>query len=439
MADVSFEIALILLMVIANGAFAMSEIAIVSARKARLHRLAESGNSSAKEALRMAESPDQMLATVQVGITLVGTLAGAFGGATIAEQMAPSLAGLPWIGPHAEAVSLGLVVVAITYFSLILGELVPKRIALAAPERIAMLSARPIGWLSRAASPLVSFLGASSTLVLKLLPLRRGGEPAATEEEIRLLLLQGAQTGQIQPAERQMVEGVFRLGDRKSAEVMTPRFQIEWVDLDLPRAEILERLRHSRFTRLPAARGDLDRAAGYLQIQDLFDDALAGRDLPIEKYLRRPILVPAGFPALRLVERFRSAKEHLALVVGEHGDVLGLVTTTDVLEAIVGELPHFGEPDSARIVRREDGSLLVDGLLPTGELRQLIGVDRLDDEGEPFHTLAGFVMHRMGKVPATGDFFDAFDRRFEVIDMDGNRIDRVLIGAVRPPSDDSPA
>ncbi|MDX2180582.1 MAG: hemolysin family protein [Bryobacteraceae bacterium] len=438
MGEISFEVALIVVLVIANGAFAMSEIAIVSARKARLQRLAESGNPRAKTALQMAESPDQMLATVQIGITLVGTLAGAFGGATIAEQMAPSLAGLPWIGPHSETVSLGIVVAAITYLSLILGELVPKQIALAAPERIAMLAARPIAWLSRAASPLVRVMSASSGLVLKIVPLRRSPEPPMTEEEIRMLLLQGARSGQIEPAERHMVEAVFRLGDRKASEIMTPRFQIEWVDLDEPRDKILDQLRGSRFSRLPAARGDLDRAAGYLQIQDLFDDSLASKIRPVAEYVRKPILVPGGFPALRLVERFRAAKEHLALVVGEHGEVLGIITTTDLLEAIVGELPHWGETSSPRVATREDGSLSVDGMLPASELRELLGVESLDDEGELYHTLGGFVMHRLGRVPAIGDSFEALERRFEVVDMDGNRIDRVLIGP-KPPQPEEAA
>lgn len=427
MGGVSLEITVVLLLILVNGVLAMAEIAVVSARRARLQRLAERGSRGAAKALRLAENPTRFLSTVQVGITLVGILAGAFGGATIARTLAAYIAGIPRIGEHSEAISLGLVVLAITYLSLIIGELVPKRVALNNPERVASAMAGPMELLAKISSPVVRLLSGSTDLLLKLLPLKQTAEPAVTEEEIRTMIALGTKSGLFHQAEREMVDAVFRLGDRKVVELMTPRTKVAWLDQDEPAEDAIRRILDTPFSRFPVGKGSLDRCQGFVQARDLLAAIAGGGSLQWTDHLRQPMYVPEGFPALRLVELFRSAKVQLAFVIGEHGDVMGIVTTTDLLEAIVGDLPAPHEEHEPRVVRREDGSLLVDGMLSIPELKSLLSVEeRLPAEGE-YNTLGGFVMHQLGRVPSIGDKFRSASHEFEVVDMDARRVDRVLI------------
>jgi putative hemolysin len=427
---VGFEAAIILAMILANGVFSMSEIAVVSARRARLQKLADGGDAGAAAALEIAGEPNQFLSTVQIGITLIGTLAGAFGGATLASELATPLATVPWIGENAEPVSFALVVAGITYLSLVLGELVPKRIALNAPESIASRMAPPMRALSRFASPAVRFLSFSTEAVLKLLPFRPDSEPTVTEEEVRTMIALGADSGVFHREEREMVEGVFRLGDRRAQDLMTLRSKIVWIDMHRPLSEAMAVVQSHPYSRYPAARGSLDRLAGFVEARDLV--GLAGGSSVPESILKKPIFVPETFPALRLIERFRTTRTPVILVVDEHGQVMGMLTPTDVLEAIVGDLPLPLEKVEPKVVRRDDGSLLVDGLTTIDELKDVLAFDEPVEAERTYNTVGGFVLHELKALPNIGDRFVFAGFRFEVVDMDGRRVDRVLIS--REPS-----
>ncbi len=431
MPGISFEIVAIFLLVLANGVFALSEIAVVSARKARLLHQAEEGKRKARVALEVANNPNEFLSTVQVGITLVGTLAGVFGGATIAEKLAAHLNTIPAIAPHGESIGLGIVVLAISYLSLILGELVPKRVALSNPERFAMAVAGPMRLLSRIAGPAVRFLSWSTETVVRLLPIRRGGEPPVTEEEIRLMIEQGAQAGAFEPAEQEMIEGVFGLGDRRAVELMQPRMRITWLDVqDSPEA-IRDVIGKSNYSRFPVGDGSLDKVLGYVHVKNLLDLCVQGKPLDVKSCLRSLPVVPETMRALKVLEVFQQSRTHIALVVNEHGAAEGLITMHDILESVVGDLPAPGEKLETHAMKRDDGSWLVDGITPVFEFKELLGVRELPGEDEEsFATIGGFVVFQLGRIPATGDHFEIEGKRYEVVDMDGNRVDKILVSDV---------
>lgn len=422
------EILLILLLALFNGLLAMSEIALVSARKVRLRKQAEAGDRGAKAALELAGSPGRLLSTVQIGISLIGILAGAFGGATLAEELAPRIATLPGLAPYSEAVAFAIVVLGITYVSLILGELVPKQLALNAPERIASLLARPLRLLSKASSPAVTFLDGSTRLILKLLHAHPSEEPPITEEELRHLLKQGTRAGVFEAGEQEIVGRVLRLGDRRIGELATPRPALVTLDVDAPPDVSRARILASPHFYFPVFEGMPDRVLGFVSVKDLWAKALAGETPDLRSLLREPVYLPEGMSALRALERLRETGSHLAMVLDEYGGVEGLVTLHDILRAIVGDLPT---PDRAEpaAVRREDGSWLLDGRLSTSEMREILGLSSPagDDELEEFQTLGGFVMGRLGHVPGTGDHFEWSGLRFEVVDMDDRRVDKVLV------------
>ena len=428
---VAIEVLFVLLLLAANGVFAMSELAVVSSRKSRLARMGAGGDSGARAALELAESPDRFLSTIQIGITLIGILAGAFGGATIAEQIGERVAAVPALAPYAEAVGLLVVVVAITYLSLVVGELVPKRLALNDPERIAAAVARPMGLLARLASPVVGVLSFSTSAVLRLLRTKAPTDPPVTEDEIKVLIEQGTRAGVFEEAEREMVKGVFRLADRRVSALMTPRLDIVWLDADAPRGEVLRKAAGSRYSRFPVCRGGLDGVLGVAKAKDLLALGLGGA-ADLKSVMKRPIFVPEMRSALQALEIFKSSGAHLALVIDEHGSIEGLVTMSDVLEAIVGDIEPAGAPADAYAVRRDDGSWLLDGALPLDELKELLSTGALPgEERGGFQTLAGFVLYMLGRVPRAADSFEWAGLRFEVVDMDGNRIDKVLVS--RPP------
>lgn len=423
------ELLLILCLVLLNGVFAMSEIAVISARRARLHRLAASGNRNARAALELAASPGAFLSTVQVGITLIGVLAGAYGGATIAEQLAAMLASVPLLEQYSEGLAIGLVVLAISYLSLILGELVPKRLALNNPERIAAAVARPIRFLAQAASPAVRFLSASTDAVLWLLRVSPTVEPPVTEDEIKIMIEQGTRSGVFKRAESDMLESVFRLGDRRVGALMTARTDIIPLLITDTPAEIRSKIA-AGFSRYPVCDGNLDNLIGIVFTKDLLSALLAGRPMNPLELTKQPLLIPESTQALQLLEQFRKTGKHLAMVVDEYGGVQGLVTTNDILEAIVGELSSMGDPSA---LLREDGSWLIDGLLPVDEFRSLLHVERLPgEESGDYQTLGGFIMSHLGRIPAAGDRFHAAGLLFEVMDIDGHRIDKVLVRKVSP-------
>ncbi len=431
MKNMSLEVLIVLLLIVVNGFLALAEVAVVASRKARLQQRAQEGDHKAKAALELAESPNRFLSTVQIGITLIGVLAGAFGGATIAEEIAASLKAFPYLSPHAESIGLGLVVMVITYLSLVIGELVPKRIALHRPERIASLVALPMRWLSILASPLVTALTLSTDAVLRLIGLKASEEPPVTEQEITVMIEQGTQAGVFEPAENTMVKRVFRLSDRTVGSLMTLRPDIVWIDLEDTADDNLKKLTDSVYSRMPVCRGDLDNVEGILRAKDMLKQCLTCGIPDFKDILHQPVFVPKTLPALKLLEKMKESRTHLILVVDEYGTVKGLVTLHDILEAIVGNLPSLDESDEPYAVLREDGSWLLDGLLPMDEFKEILGPSRFsDDETKKYLTLSGYVMNRMGRIPTSGDKFHADGLRFEIMDMDGNRIDKILVSPI---------
>ena len=434
MDSLTTEIIIILALIIVNGVLAMSEIALVASRRARLQQKAEEGHPGAQVALDLANSPNRFLSTIQIGITLVGVLAGAFGGATIAERLAAKLSLVTWLAPHAGIVSFGLVVVGITYLSLVIGELVPKRIALNHAERISAALAPAMRTLSRVTAPVVYVLSRSTDLVLRLFGIKLASASPVTEEEIRLMIEQGTRVGLFEPTEQEMVERVFRLGDLSVSALMTPRPVVIWLDPDDPSEEIQREITATSHSHYPVAEGQIDNIIGLVNAKDLLSQNLSCRPIDLRAVLRPALFVPESMSALDVLERFKVKRSHVAIVIDEHGGFQGLVTTGDILEAIVGEMPMPGDPPEADIVRREDGSWLVDGKVLSEELKELLGVTLLPFEEERvYQTLGGLVMACLGRIPSAGEHFDWGGFRFEVVDMDGHRVDKVLIKAIETP------
>jgi magnesium and cobalt exporter, CNNM family len=427
-ANVAWEGLIILVLILANGLLAMAEFAVVSARKARLQQLANRGDEKARAALELATHPADFLSTVQIGITLVGILAGAFGGATIARDIAAGLAKIPWLAPYSSAIGFGIVVVVITYFSLVLGELVPKRVALSRAERIASALAAPMGWLSRLSHPLVRLLSGSSDAVLHLFGLKQAQEPPVTEEEIKVLIDQGTRAGVFAEVEQDMVEAVFRLGDRRVGTLMTPRTQIVWLDLEESVEETKQKIIGSDHARFPVAEGGLDNVVGIVQAKDLLESLLVGKPLDLKAEMIQPLIVPESMPALKVLELFRQSRIHTALVIDEFGGLQGLVTIFDLLESIVGDIPEEGEIVEPEVVQREDGSWLIDGRLPVDEFKEFFHLHNLPEEDRGYYqTVGGFVMSYLGRIPTAADHFEWSQWHFEVVDMDGFRVDKVLL------------
>jgi len=425
---IGFELLVIAVLLVANGVFAMAEIAVVSARKTRLRHWADRGDARARAALDLASSPDRFLAAVQVGISTVGVLAGAFGGATIAENIAGWLQRVPALAPYGDAIGLAVVVVLITYFSLVIGELVPKRIGLNHPERIASYVAGPMRMIAVAATPVVRVLEASTRAVLWLLRAKPVKEPAITPEELKLIISQGTEGGVFETAERDMLEGVLHLSDLTVGALMTPRTRMVAVDVDDPPAEVLRKIAASHRSRFPVVQHDEENVIGILRSKDLLVRVMAGEPFDLRPLLQPVVFVPEGMTAPRVLETFKQQGAHIAIVTDEFGSVQGLVTQTDILESIVGELPARGEGDPPGAVRREDGSWLVDGLLDIPALRDAVGLPELPGEDENvYQTAGGFLIHLFGSIPAAGQHVTWREWRFEIVDMDGHRIDKVLV------------
>ncbi|PPS45050.1 hemolysin family protein [Chroococcidiopsis sp. TS-821] len=430
----NFEILIILLLIVANGIFAMSEIAVVSSRKARLQQLANEGNAKARAALKLAESPNNFLSTVQVGITLIGVLTGAFGGATIARNIASYLQQIPILAPYSQAIALAIVVLTITYLSLIIGELVPKRLALHSPERIAANIAMPMRLIAALFSPAVYLLSASTDFVLRILGIGPSTEPLVTEEEIKVLIEQGTEAGTFEVAEQDMVERVFRLGDRPVSALMTPRPEIVWLDLE----DSLEANRHKIIngghSRFPVCQGGLDNVLGIVPVSDLLARCLSNQPLDLTVSLRQPVFVPESTRGLKVLEMFKQTGTHIALVVDEYGVIQGLVTLNDILIEIVGDVPSADDREEPQVVQREDGSWLLDGMLSIDEFFELFAIKEIPTEHRgSYQTLGGFVITHLGRIPTASDYFEWQGMRIEVVDMDGNRVDKVLVAPIENP------
>jgi len=432
--SIAFEIAIILVLICANGLFAMSEIAIVSSRKTRLERLADTGSSGAKAALELSNNPTHFLSAVQVGITLIGIITGAYGGAVIAKPLSEFFRTFPSLAANADTISLALVVTVITYLSLVVGELTPKKIALNNPEAIAISIALPMLWFARIAAPIAMLLSSSTEIFLRLLRVKSSDEPPITEEEIKRLIAEGAEFGTFEHAEKTLVDRVFRFGDMKVSSLMTPRTQVDWIDLEETDIHNLRLLAESAHSRLPVARGSLDGIVGIIHVRDVLSHRLCGEKLALEQHIQQPLMVPRSMRAFRLLELFQQSGNHLAIVIDEFGGMAGLATAHDILEQIVGEMPAPDEKDEQAIILRDDGSWLVDGLISIEEFKQYFNLPELpDEEREHYQTLGGFITAYLGDIPKPTDVVEWSDLRLEVLDMDRSRVDKVLV--TRPTSD----
>jgi putative hemolysin len=423
------EIALVFVLALCNGFFALSEMALVASRQSRLKHMARTSRKAAA-ALRHAESPERFLSTVQVGITLVMLITGAVAGDALGGHIAAALSGehMAWLLPYARIVGIALGFALISFIQIVIGELVPKRLALAAPEKVACYAAIPMLVLARITSPFVWLLNASSGLLLRLLRVNTSGRGVVTEEEIRLLVAESVEAGVIDEDEHNMVNRVLRLGDRTVDSVMTPRMRIAWLDLTAPREENIEVLRQTPYSRYPVYRGDESDVAGVVEVKRMLHSFTEGKP-ELFGHLSRPLFVPATARALDLLEEFRDAETPLALVVDEYGDIEGLVTVNDLLAAVVGasQIGHGGG-EQGPIMQRADGSWLIDGSLSTDDLRELLRTSELPGEDEhDFRTVAGMVMTALGHVPQVGEVFAWRGIRFEVVDLDGARIDKLLV------------
>ncbi|WP_313953434.1 hemolysin family protein [Accumulibacter sp.] len=428
------DIALLLLLVLLNGVLAMAEIAVVSSRQSRLQKLADDGNLGARSALALSKEPSTFLSTIQVGITTIGILSGAIGEAALAVPLAEWLSGFSPLAPYARAIALTVVVGGVTYFAVVVGELVPKRLGLLAPERVAALIAPPMGLLSGLARPLVWLLSSSSSLLLRLIGARPTQASSVTDEEIKLLMDQGARAGVFHASEQDIVSNVLRLDEQRISAIMTHRKDIYLLDLNDSEAEIRNCLAESPHKRIVVCREGLKHIVGVLRTGELLKGALFGEPLSIEPFVRPALYVPASVTTTQLLETFRRARQQCALMVDEYGELQGLVTLTDVLTSIVGDLPAYDTPEEIDIVVREDGSWLVDGGVTLERLRAILRIasELPGEEENAFHTLGGLIMYVLGHIPAPTDHFELAGLRFEVVDMDRNRVDKVLIARVIP-------
>jgi putative hemolysin len=431
------DIALLLFLILLNGVFAMSEIAVVSSRKARLQRLADDGSPGAHSALVLHSEPSNFLSTIQVGITSIGILSGAIGEAALADPLAAWLSGFDLAESYAKGIALTVVVLGLTYFSVVVGELVPKRLGLLAPEGIASLISRPMNLLSRFTRPVVWLLSSSSSVLLRLMGARRKEESPVTDDEINVLMGQGAEAGVFHESEQEIVSNVLRLDEQRIGAIMTHRTDIYLVDLDDSEDEIRRLIADSPYERIVVCRDGLDHIVGILRTSDLLKGALAGEPLNLKAAVREPLYVPDSVTTTQLLESFRKARMQFALIVDEYGDLEGLVTLTDVLTSIVGDLPSSDTPDGQDVVKREDGSWLVDGSVTIERLKSALDIDEdlSGEEENAFNTLGGFVMHMLGRIPAVTDHFEWEELRFEVMDMDKNRVDKVLVARLAPMQD----
>uniref|UniRef100_UPI004057529C hemolysin family protein n=1 Tax=Candidatus Electronema sp. TaxID=2698783 RepID=UPI004057529C len=426
-----WEILIIFFLLLANGVFAMAEIAVVSARKAKLQQLAEAGNAKARAALELANDPNQFLAAVQIGITLVGILAGAFGGATLAESLVPYLSWIPLLEPYAETAAVVLVVLCITYCSLIIGELVPKRLALNNAEGIAMTVAGPMRALSAAAGPAVRMLSFSTELVIRLLRIKPSTEPSITPEEIKVLIEQGTESGVFEESEQDMIENVLQLDERRISAFMTPRTQIVWFDIEDSPEDIRRKVADCQHSRFPVVNGSLDNVMGIVRAKDMLNQMLSGQPLDLKLLLQPPLFVPESMSALKVLELFKQQRTHIALIADEYGGIHGMITHNDILEDITGYVPFSlsgGPAEPQAVLQRDDGSWLLDGLLSIDELKEIFDLEKLpDEEHGHYQTVGGLVMAQIRSIPTAGQWFEWGDLRFEVMDMDGRRVDKVLV------------
>lgn len=433
------DILIILGLILVNGLFAMSEIAVVSSKRIRLQKLAENGSRGAQAALELSDSPSRFLSTIQVGITLIGIFNGAFGEASLVAQLSPKFEGLPVIGNFAREIALGIVVVGITFSSLILGELLPKRIAMQYPETVASLIAAPMQWLSRAMGPFVKILTITTEALMRLLGLHQAKSNAVTEEEITGMLQEGTKAGLFEKTEHDIVSRALRLDDQRLAALMTPRMDIDFIDIEESLEHNLAKIAASPYSRFPVCKGDLSNVIGIVHGGHLFDHAINQKSLTkvdIAAAVKPPLYIPVALSAMQLLEAFKKNRAELALVINEYGEIEGIVTLSDVLGALVGDVVAVDNQEDADCIQREDGSWLIDGGISFDRFREVLETDvKFPEEAAgSYHTLAGFVLTHFGYIPRASEYFEWEGFRIEVVDMDKNRIDRLLVSEILPPT-----
>jgi putative hemolysin len=430
------EFLFLVLLILLNGVFALSEMAIVSSRRPRLRAMADRGNKGAKTALHLLDDPSKLLSTVQIGITAIGVIAGAYGATSLSDNLTPWVTALlPGLERYAAGIAFGAVIVLTTFLSLVLGELIPKRVALSAPEPLAALMAPAMALMESMTSPLVWLLRTVTEGVVRLLGLHRTRQEDVTEEELQSLIVEGEKAGVIEEEEREMIQGVMRLGDRSVKAIMTPRTEMVWLDPSMPREDILKEIADSGHSRFPVGAGDADQIIGVVQTKELLAHLAKTGNIDLKAVMHPPAFVPETMPVLKLLDSMRGNPVRMVMVSDEYGAVLGILTAADLLESIAGDAALGEDEGLSPPVHREDGSWLVDGMTPVDEFEQLVGVRGLNDE-EGYSTVAGLVMHLLRAVPNEGDKAERPPLVFEVMDMDGRRVDKVLVRKLEPVDDD---
>ena len=422
------EYFVILLLLLLNGLFAMSEIALVSSKRARLEERAKKGSNGAKTALKLLEEPDKFLSTVQIGITLVGIIAGAFGGLALAGDLVPYLEKIEWLAPYADKAAIAIVVTIITYLSLIIGELVPKTIAFNNPEGITIALAPFMKSLSWITTPIVYFLSLSTKILLKVLMIKEKDETPVTEEELKILIEKGTQFGTLEHKESELLKRIFRFGDRKAYEIMTNRQDVVLINIKDPLDKIKQQVFENPFSRYPVCDESPDNIFGVFTIKDFFNGINTKPDFRLKDIITQPLFIPDNLAGIKVFEKFQETKTYVAIVIDEYGSFEGLITLHDLIENIFGELPDFHEAEENPIIKRDDGSLLIDGSILIDELREQLELTFEDEEN--YSTLGGFMMYKLNRIPKTGDKFEYESKIFEIVDMDGKRVDKVLVMSI---------
>ena len=434
------ELFVLLFLFLINGFFSMSEMAVVSSRKARLQQLYEEGHTAAGAALELANNPSHFLSAIQVGITVIGISSGAFGEATLSADVAAWLSQWPLIAPHAHVIAVTIVIAGITAGSLIIGELVPKRLALLNPEAVASYVAKPMKYVATAVYPIVRFLSFATDAILRLLGKRAVASPPVSEEEIRVLMEQGTEAGVFEEHEHQLVSRVFRMDDLRTAAIMTPRNDIVYLNMDEPLETILAHIAEVPHSLFPVTRGDLDHIEGIVAAKELLVDLVRNKTCDLKARLQKPLYIPETLTVTEVLRAFKLHRQTMALIVNEYGDFQGLVTLHDVLEALVGDIAPAGAEEDPDVVRREDGSFLIDGGVSVERFKHALGIEEElpEEDTGSYNTLAGFVMLQLGRVPQVADHCEWEGVRFEVVDMDRNRVDRLLVMRLPPPTPAAP-
>ena len=419
------EYFIIFFLIVLNGLFAMSEISLVSSKRARLEEKAKKGSSGAKTALKLLDEPEKFLSTVQIGITLVGIIAGAFGGLTLADDLTPTIEKITWLAPYARQTAIVVIVSVITYFSLIIGELVPKTIAFNNPEGITITLAPFMKFLSWITTPIVAFLSLSTKVFLKILMIKPKDETPVTEDELKILIEKGAQFGTLEHRESELLKRIFRFGDRRAYSIMTNRQDVILIDVTESPENIANRIYENTFSRYPVYDGEQENIIGIFTIKDFFHKLNTDKNFSIKDILTQPLFIPDNITGITVFEKFRDSKTYVAVVIDEHGSFEGIITLHDLIENIFGDLPDLNENEDPEIFKREDGSMLIDGSILLDELKEKLQISF--EEDADYTTLGGFMMFKLNRIPKVGDKIKFDNYTLEIVDMDGNRVDKVLV------------